>query len=95
MSAQSDSALPVAGSSEKSAVVPDAEQVPRVHAAGEDVIIEGWLEKKSRAGIPSMRPWKKKYFVLLRASNELRYYNTMVGASAAGVGLGLPLWALG
>ena len=34
--------------------------------------LEGWLEKKSRNGIPKVRGWKRRYFIL--KGNELRYF---------------------
>lgn len=51
---------------------------PVTHAPADDVVIDGWLQKKPKAGVKGLRVWKQKYFVLLRSTNELRYYGTMV-----------------
>jgi hypothetical protein len=54
------------------------EPAPSLEALREDIVFEGWLEKKASNGIPGWRVWQRRYFVLYRASNELRFFKRMV-----------------
>ena len=51
---------------------------PTIEALDDDIIFQGWLEKKSTKGITKLRPWRKRYFVMYRSSNEIRYFRNMV-----------------
>ncbi len=59
-------------------LVADVPGVESAKSSDSDVILEGWLEKKPKHGVKGLRAWKKKYFVLMRSSRELRYYSSMV-----------------
>jgi hypothetical protein len=48
-----------------------------------DIVFQGWLEKKSRRGLPNMKPWKRRYFVIYKSTKDLRYYRGMVRFSSA------------
>ncbi len=58
------------------------EHAPSLDALKEDVVFEGWLQKKSNKGLSGLKPWQRRYFVLYRSANELRYYKNMVRAVA-------------
>ncbi len=45
----------------------------------EDIVMEGYLEKKSTEGIKHLRMWNKRYFILY--PTELRYYRKMTVSS--------------
>eukprot|EP00943_MAST-04B_sp_MAST-4B-sp1_P002390 g2390.t1 len=47
--------------------------------SNEDIIMEGYLEKKSTEGIAHFRNWNKRYFILY--PTELRYYKKMTLSS--------------
>lgn len=53
------------------------EHAPSLDALKEDVVFEGWLQKKSNKGLSGLKPWQRRYFVLYRSANELRYYKNM------------------
>ena len=44
-----------------------------------DIVMEGYLEKKSTEGIKHLRMWNTRYFILY--PTELRYYRKMTVSS--------------
>jgi hypothetical protein len=43
-----------------------------------DIVMSGWLRKKNTAGVPKLKLWKNRFFVLDRRTREIRYYKKTV-----------------
>ena len=53
------------------------------HAAS-DIILQGWVEKKSGHGLTGLKRWAKRWFVLRRSTRSLHVYANMVCCTLCG-----------